>query len=217
VVSDSDIQMISDDKTASTGVLKVPDFNYTLPGQSTPTQIGAKLVLYPDAQALPQVGGAGSSLSLAYAPGTAAADNPVLEVQLFVGDLGLDNGSSQDVFTLNTAGMNPYYNGAAALALPLHQTTTLQLPAPGNRTAAFTISFPDLRQFSLLHVKEDNGVPLVYTAFILTMTGLLTKLYLRPFLERRRRHRRAVLQPATVVGPQALEPPPRAREEVLTR
>jgi cytochrome c biogenesis protein ResB len=33
VVSDTDIQMISDDKTASTGVLKVPDFNYTLPGQ----------------------------------------------------------------------------------------------------------------------------------------------------------------------------------------
>jgi cytochrome c biogenesis protein ResB len=218
VVSDTEIQMVSDDKTASTGVLKVPDFNYILPGQSAPTQIGAKLVLYPDAQALPQVGGAGSSLNFAYAPGTAAARNPILEVQLFVGDLGIDNGSSQDVFTLDTSGMRPYYNGAAAFALPLHQTTTLQLPAANNRTAAFTVSFPDLRQFSLLHVKEDNGVPLVYTTFILTMTGLLTKLYLRPFLERRRRRRTAVLHPGPSAGPPVLEPPPpRAREEVLTR
>ena len=31
---------------------------------------------------------------------------------------------------------------------------------------------------------------LVYTSFILIMTGLLTKLYLRPFLERRQRKRR---------------------------
>jgi cytochrome c biogenesis protein ResB len=218
VVSDSDVQMISDDKTASMGVLKVPDFNYTLPGQAAPTQIGAKLVLYPDAQALPQVGGAGNALNFAYAPGSAAANNPVLEVQLFVGDLGLNSGASQDVFTLNTGGMTPYYSGAAAFALPLHQTTTLQLPAANNRTAAFTISFPDLRQFSLLHVKEDNGVPLVYATFILTMTGLLTKLYLRPFLERRRRRRTAAPRLGLGSGPRALEPPSRtAREEVLTR
>jgi len=218
VVSDTDIQMISDDKTASTGVLKVPDFNYTLPGQSTPTQIGARLVLYPDAQALPQVGGAGNALSLSYGPGTAAANNPVLEVQLFVGDLGLNSGSSQDVFSLDTGAMRPYYLGAAALALPLHQTTTLQLPAANNGTAAFTVSFPDLRQFSLFHVKKDNGVPLVYTAFVLTMTGLLTKLYLRPFLERRRRTRRAVAQPAGTGAAHVGDPPPRpVREEVLTR
>ncbi len=218
VVSDTDIQMISDNKTASTGVLKVPDYNYTLPGQSKPTQIGAKLVLYPDAQALPQVSGTGNALNVSYAPGTAAANNPVLEVQLFVGNLGLDNGSSQDVFSLDTGAMTPYYASAAAFALPLHQTTTLQLPAANNGTAGFTISFVDLPQFSLFHVKKDNGVPLVYTTFILTMVGLLTKLYLRPFLERRRRRRRTVLQAGGRGGSQVLESPPTTvREEVLTR
>ncbi|MGH7722777.1 MAG: cytochrome c biogenesis protein ResB [Candidatus Dormibacteria bacterium] len=218
VVSDTDIQMISDNKSASTGVLKVPAFNYTLPGRSRPTQIGAKLVLYPDAQALPQVGGATSALNFSYAPGTAAALNPVLEVQLFVGDLGLDNGASQDVFSLDTGAMTPYYSGAAAFALPLHQTTTLALPAANGGTANFTVSFPDLRQFSLFHVKKDSGVPLVYAAFILTMTGLLTKLYLRPFLERRRRTRTAILQPGGGAASLLGEPPPTpAREEVLTR
>jgi hypothetical protein len=50
------------------------------------------------------------------------------------------------------------------------------------------------------------------------MTGLLTKLYLRPFLERRRRARRATFLPRAVAATQP-EPPPQAsvREEVLTR
>jgi hypothetical protein len=57
-------------------------------------------------------------------------------------------------------------------------------------------------------------VPLVYATFVMTMTGLLTKLYLRPFLERRRRARRATLVPAALASsPQ----PPSVREEVLTR
>jgi cytochrome c biogenesis protein ResB len=218
VVNDSNAQMISDDKSASTGVLKVPAFNYVLPGTSRPTQIGARLVLYPDAQALPSVSGSTNGLNITYGPGTAAANNPVMEVQLFVGDLGLDSGASQDVFSLDTSRMSPYYIGAATFPLALHQTVTLQLPAANNGTASFTIAFPDLRQFSLFHVKEDSGVPLVYTTFVLTMAGLLTKLYLRPFRVRRQRRRKAAMSPAAPPPPPA-EPPsqPSVREEVLTR
>ena len=211
VVADDDIQMISDDKTASTGVLKVPSFNYTLPGQSAPTQIGANLVLYPDAQALPQVTN-GAGLGLQYQPGTAAANNPVLEIQLFVGQLSPD-GTSQDVFTLNTTDMQPYLQGDATFALPLHQKQTLQIPGPNNTSQTFTISFPDLKQFSLFHVKKDSGVGLIYTTFVMTMIGLLTKLYLRPFLERRERMRRAGARRLPAV--RTPDPHP-AEEEVLT-
>ena len=219
VVADDDVQMISDDKTASTGVLKVPSFDYTLPGQSVPAQVGANLVVYPDAQAVPQVTG-GAGLGLQYQPGTAAARNPVLEVQLFIGQLSPD-GASQDVFTLDTGAMQPYLQGAATFAIPLHQSTTLQLPGPNNTSTTFTIAFPDLRQFSLFHVKKDSGVGLVYTTFILTMLGLLTKLYLRPFLERRQRIRRAaartlVAVPAGTGPPPATREPEPADEEVLT-
>jgi cytochrome c biogenesis protein ResB len=96
---------------------------------------------------------------------------------------------------------------------------TLQLPAANSGTADFTVSFPDLRQFSLFHVKKDNGVPLVYTTFILTMLGLLTKLYLRPFLERRQRARKATLVPvASEPSPPGSPPPqPAVAEEVLIR
>lgn len=186
-VADSRVQMISPDKAASTGVLKVPDFGYTLPGMKRPVQLGAKLVLYPDARAVQQLGGPGN---MDFQAGSPAARNPVLEVQLFVGDLGLDNGSAQNVFELNTSGMQPYYAGAAAFALPVGQTMTLQMPAANGATVPFTIAFPDLRQYSLFHVKRDSGVGFVYATFVLTMTGLLTKLYLRPFLERRQRARR---------------------------
>lgn len=219
VVSDNAIQMLGGDKSASTGVLKVPAFNYVMPGETRPTQIGAHLVLYPDAQALPTVGGSSNALNIDYAAGSAAAGNPVVEVQLFVGNLGLDSGASQDVFSLDTGGMRPYYQSAAAFALPLHQSVTLQLPAANNSTAGFTISFPDLKQFSLFHVKQDNGVPLVYATFMLTMVGLLTKLYLRPFLERRQRARRATLSPvgAGAGGRPGAPAQPRVREEGLSR
>jgi cytochrome c biogenesis protein len=217
VVSDDDSQMITDNKAASTGVLKVPDFNYTLPGTSRPTQIGARLVLYPDAQALPSVAASTGALNITYGPGTAAANNPVMEVQLFVGDLGLDTGAAQDVFSLDTSRMSPYYTGAAAFPLALHQTVTLQLPAANNGTTGFTISFPDLRQFSLFHVKKDSGVPLVYITFVLTMAGLLTKLYLRPFLVRRQRRRTATLPPVASPPPVSPPPQPTVREEVLIR
>ncbi len=52
------------------------------------------------------------------------------------------------------------------------------------------MQFPELRQYSLFHVKKDDGVPLVYASFTLTLLGLMTKLYIRPFLERRERRSR---------------------------
>ena len=56
-------------------------------------------------------------------------------------------------------------------------------------------------------VKKDNGVPLVYATFLLIMTGLMIKLYLKPALDRRfkqRRARRTALQlpPITTKTPE---------------
>jgi hypothetical protein len=52
------------------------------------------------------------------------------------------------------------------------------------------VSFPDLRQYSLFMVKRDDGVPLVYLTFGLIMSGLMTKLYIKPMLDARFRRRR---------------------------
>jgi cytochrome c biogenesis protein ResB len=71
----------------------------------------------------------------------------------------------------------------------------LPIDTKNGKSVDFSISFPSVTQYSLFQVNDDQGVLLVYTAFILIMTGLLTKLYLRPFLERRQRKRR---QPITL-------------------
>ncbi len=189
VVYDGTVDLFGSDKGQQTGVVKVPDFGYTIPGGSVPIQIGARLAFFPDARVIPQVGpnGAIDPAATTYAPGGFEKRNPILEMQLFVGDLGVNSGQPQNVNQLNTDRMQPYFSDAHTLAVALGGTQTLPLPGAGGATTQFTISFSQLRQYSLFLVKDDQGVPFVYASFGLVMTGLLTKLYVRPLLERQRR------------------------------
>lgn len=191
-VYDGTIQFFGSSKNVQTGVLKVPDFGYTIPGARVPLQIGARLAIFPDARTIAAVNPDGSinAAQTTFGPGGNEARNPVLQVQLFVGDLGLNGGQAQNVNALNTGGMQPYFGDARTVALALHDTLTLALPGANGTSTSFTVQFPELRQYSLFHVKKDDGVPLVYASFALTLLGLMTKLYIRPFLERRERRRR---------------------------
>jgi cytochrome c biogenesis protein len=194
VVFDGTIEMFGNDKSQQTGVLKVPDFNYAIPGGRS-LQLGARTALFPDAKAVAQVNADGSidpSLTT-YGPGGFEKRNPILEVQLFVGDLGLNAGQPQDVNQLVTDGMKPYFTDAHTLALSLGQTMPLPLPGANGQSVQFSISFAQLHQYSLFLVKQDGGVPFVYASFGLILFGLLTKLYARPLLERR--HSRSNLGP----------------------
>jgi cytochrome c biogenesis protein ResB len=202
IVYDGSIQFFDDpnnigNKALGDGVLKVPDFNYTIPGAAQALQIGAKMSFFPDATVLPSVGGNGSinTSAIAYGPGGVAPRNPVLEMQLYVGNLGLNSGAAQNVNQLNTSAMTPYFTTAQVIPITLGQTLQLPIATTNGKTVDFSISFPSVTQYSLFQVNDDQGVLLVYTSFILIMTGLLTKLYLRPFLERRQRKRR---QPITL-------------------
>ena len=49
--------------------------------------------------------------------------------------------------------------------------------ADGASPPGLTISFPELRQYSVLQVSRDRGVPLVLLAAILVLLGLLPALY----------------------------------------
>ncbi|HET9052259.1 MAG TPA: cytochrome c biogenesis protein ResB, partial [Candidatus Dormibacteraeota bacterium] len=195
VVFDDPIQLFGDDKSRQTGVLKIPSFGYTLPGGSTPIQMGANVALYPDAKVTTSLGPGDSIAGAAtsFGPGGNQARNPVVELQLYVGDLGLSSGRAQNVNALDTSAMQPYYSNAQSV--PVALGSRVQLPLRGSSCAdpvaagCFTISFSGLPQYSLFEVKKDVGVPLVYMSFALVMTGLLTKLYLRPLLEARQRRR----------------------------
>jgi cytochrome c biogenesis protein len=196
-VFDGPIQFFDDpnsvgDKALGDGVLKVPDFNYTIKGASQPIQIGAKMSFFPDATLLPSVGSNGTidPTATTYGPGGVATRNPVVEMQLYVGNLGLSSGAPQNVNQLDTSSMQPYFSDGHVIPLLLGRSVQLPIDTANGKTVDFTISFPAVHQYSLFQVNDDQGVLLVYTSFILIMTGLLTKLYLRPFLERRQRKRR---------------------------
>jgi cytochrome c biogenesis protein len=49
--------------------------------------------------------------------------------------------------------------------------------ADGASASGLTISFPELRQYSVFQVSRDRGVPLVLLAAILVLLGLLPALY----------------------------------------
>ncbi|TMC46808.1 MAG: cytochrome c biogenesis protein ResB [Chloroflexi bacterium] len=194
VVFDSPVQVFGEDKSQETGALKVPDFGYTLPATTVPVQIGANLTVYPDARTIARLGSDGSIAGSTAGPGGQEARNPVVMLGLFVGDLGLSAGAPQNVNDLDTARMQPYFADGHAVALSLGQS--LQLPLHGGdctdpqASGCFTVSFSELRQYSLFQVKKDSGVPFVYVTFGLIMLGLLTKLYARPLLEARQRRLR---------------------------
>jgi len=194
VVYDGTVDFFGAQKNVQTGVLKVPDFGYTIPGAAEPVQLGARMAIFPDARTITALGPDGSidPSQVNFGPGGEEARNPVLQVQLWVGDLGLDRGQPQNVNELDTSHMSPYLldTGGGNAPFPVAMGESRQLLMPGKDAAhpvSFTVSFPDLRQYSLFMVKKDNGVPLVYATFLLIMTGLMVKLYGRPLLDRLRK------------------------------
>jgi cytochrome c biogenesis protein ResB len=217
VVYDGSIDFFGAQKNVQTGVLKVPDFGYTIPGAQQPIQVGARMAVFPDAKTIAQVNADGSINAGAtnFGPGGEQARNPVLQVQLWVGDLGLDKGRPQNVNELDTSGMSPYLldtsGGDAPFPIAMGESKQLLLPGrDATHPATFTVSFPGLRQYSLFMVKKDDGVPLVYATFLAIMTGLMVKLYLKPALDRRRKSRRArrtlQLPPISTTTPGAPQP-----------
>jgi cytochrome c biogenesis protein len=211
-------------KAEGVGVLKVPDFDYTIPGATQGVQIGARMALFPDARVLPQLGASGNidPSQTQYGPGGLLPNDPVMELQLFVGDLGLNGGQAQNVNVLDTSKMQPYFSDAHVVAIPLGGSYTFAMPGANGAQLPFSISFAKLQQYSLFQVNKDNGVPLIYVTFVLIMAGLLTKLYARPLLERRARRRGTDvirLDPrwtSSVSGEPVVEaaPEPREREPV---
>jgi cytochrome c biogenesis protein len=182
------------------------------------------MALFPDARVLPQLGASGNidPSQTQYGPGGLLPNNPVMELQLFVGDLGLNGGQAQNVNVLDTSKMQPYFSDAHVVAIPLGGSYTFAMPGANGAQLPFSISFAKLQQYSLFQVNKDNGVPLIYVTFVLIMAGLLTKLYARPLLERRARRRGTDvirLDPrwtSSVSGEPVVEaaPEPREREPV---
>ncbi|MGN8051300.1 cytochrome c biogenesis protein ResB [Curtobacterium sp. 22159] len=140
----------------STGVIKVPD--------AVPDQLGMVGFFYPTA----------SKLSTgAYTSAYPDDQNPMLTLQVYTGDLGLDDGVPQSVYTLDTSGLKQIagrQSDAASVELKPGQTKKL----PGN---AGSITFDGVKRYVSLDVHHDPSQLWVGGFAVLSVLGLLTSLF----------------------------------------
>lgn len=141
----------------SVGVVKVPD--------GLAEQLGMVGIFAPDAL---DADGVLSSFS-------PEPSNPVVQLEIYGGDLGLDVGVPVNAYTLETEGLEPLTGrDADAPALQLALGETAELP-----DGLGTIEFTDLRRFVSLDIHHDPSQGLVLVFSLLVFGGLLVSLFTR--------------------------------------
>ncbi|MBD8727127.1 cytochrome c biogenesis protein ResB [Frigoribacterium sp. CFBP 13707] len=149
-----------DANLTSQGVVKVPD------GLSE--QVGMIGFFYPSAVET----GDGSGILASSYPDLL---NPVLSLNVYDGDLALDDGVPQSVYSLKTDDMTEIAGAGAEngqKALQLSPGETVDLP-----NGLGTITFNDVKRFASLDVHHDPSQVWVLLFAVLTFGGLLTALF----------------------------------------
>ncbi len=148
-----------DGSFVSFGVIKVPD--------SVPTQLGFEGYFFPTGALGPH------SQPYSAFPG---ADNPVLSLIGYRGNLGLDAGAPQSVFVLNKARLHQI-TGAGGRPRPL-------LLRPGQTRAlgngGGSIRFNGYSQWVRLQISRSPAKVVPLTGVLLAIGGLLGSLFIRP-------------------------------------
>ncbi|MCU1587156.1 MAG: ResB family protein, partial [Frankiales bacterium] len=96
--------------------------------------------------------------------------NPVLTLTAFQGDLGLDSGIPQSVYSLDTSAMRPADGGQAHGLLPQQ---VLRLPS------GVTLTFVGVGEWATFQVTQDPGKLLALAAAVGIVGGLLLSLMVR--------------------------------------
>jgi cytochrome c biogenesis protein len=138
------------------GVLKLPSLH---------PQVGLTLELWPDSRAWLRLRTTGEPVAMTQ------EFQPLLFFKVFRGDLTDTSPLSLDTSVMRKAGQGVVGAGQTV------DLRTAKALADGSSPSGLTISFPELRQYSVLQVSRDRGVPLVLLAAILVLLGLLPALY----------------------------------------
>lgn len=102
-----------------------------------------------------------------------APANPMLVLQSYTGDLGLDNGVPQNVYVVDTEKMTPLNTMAMGNGIILDtQNTQAKLP-----DGKGTITFEGLKRYVGMDIHYDPGKPIVLISAILAFLGLIISLY----------------------------------------
>ncbi len=163
VVYDGPVNFLGIDANfTSSGAIKVPD--------AKPKGLGFQGYLLPTAVTLP------GSMPASVFP---AAQNPVLILAAFAGDLNMNTGESQSVYTLDTSRMtrldvkdktNPA--GGNALMLAVGQTATLP-------NGLGSITFDGVKQWAQFNIAYDPGQPIALGSAAFAVLGLVGSLGIR--------------------------------------
>ncbi|MFP3467356.1 cytochrome c biogenesis protein ResB [Leifsonia sp. SIMBA_070] len=162
----------ADPNLTSLGFVKIPD--------GLKEQVGMIGFFYPTVTASQTAQGALASKF----PGL---EDPVLSLNVYAGDLGVDNGVPQSVYSLNTDTLEQLAGPPTKTkALELKPGTTVQLP-----NGLGTISLDGVKRFATLEVHHDPAQIWVLLFAVLILLGLLTSL----FVPRRRLWVKAIENP----------------------
>ena len=163
----------------SVGVIKVP---YGLSYEGSPTQLGLQGLFYPTKFELE---------SGAYASSFPDLENPWLTLNVFVGDLGIDDQVPQSVYVLDTSKMEKV--AARDLEVkPLELTIGTTVDLPGGMG---TISLDAVPRYASFDVMQNPAQEWVLIFALLAVGGLLSSL----FVPRRRMWVKARQTPDGVV------------------
>ena len=144
-----------DGRLLSEGVLKLPD--------ARPRQLAVLGLFAPTAVDL----GGGRVASVSPAP-----DAPGVAIAVFAGDLGLDSGRPQSVYSVDQAQIDRGVLHAVARARMV-PGDTLRL------TDGTRITFEGYRQWATIQVSHDPGQPVVLGAAVFVVLGILLSLSVR--------------------------------------
>lgn len=143
----------------SFGVVKAPD--------AQPEGIGLQGLLYPTFAMSTQ----GDPVS---ATGQALA--PLLSVLVYTGDLGMDEGASQSVYTLDTSRATKLTKpDGKDLRLDLAVGQTEQLP-----DGLGSVTFDGVQEWTRLQISRTPGIWVALGGVVLALIGLLGSLFVRP-------------------------------------
>lgn len=151
-----------DSNMTSLGIIKVPD--------GLPEQVGMVGFLYPTQGALP---------SGAYTSIYPDVVNPVLTLNVFSGDLGIDDGTPRSVYTLDVQGLTQHTGGDSKQdSLELTPGTTVDLPNGwGTITWEEASAEAPVKRFASLQIQRDPSSGWVLAFSVLAMVGLFAGLF----------------------------------------
>ena len=150
----------------SFGVVKVPDAQKTTESKQ-PTQVGLEGEFYPT-----------YAFTKASGPFSAFPDdrNPAISMLAYTGDLGLDSGEPQSVYSLQKKDLKPLRNAEGKpLRIDLAMGRSAALP-----DGLGTVTFDGLSRYVKLQVSHTPGQLVALGGVVLALIGLLASLFIRP-------------------------------------